>query len=173
MPRRVARFVNIRTAADGSNGALAETCGPSRTISKTNIPATRLSPDDTRITDRHDPSDNAAKRYGNALPSVRLPTRTPSAVPLLALNQPATSFMPVGYTSASALPVAKRQATASTGDGAVAVIAFARAAAMQPAANTQRALTRSARLSIALTSVPATNPPCTAMVSHAAWALSR
>ena len=34
-------------------------------------------------------------------------------------------------------------------------------------ANSRRACSRSARFSTALTSVPATKPPCTAIVSHA------
>ena len=63
--------------------------------------------------------------------------------------------------------MANRHATASTGDGAVVTSALATAAPTQPMANTHRALMRSARLNSALTSVPATNPPCTAIVSHA------
>jgi len=45
--------------------------------------------------------------------------------------------------------------------------AFDIAPATQPMANSRRALITSARFSRALTSVPATKPPCTAMVSHA------
>ena len=45
--------------------------------------------------------------------------------------------------------------------------AFAVAAITQPAAKRRRAFTKSGRFSTADTSVPATKPPCTAIVSHA------
>ena len=71
------------------------------------------------------------------------------------------------------MPVAKRQATASTGDGATVTRALAAAAPKQPMPNTQRAFTRSDTLRSAARRVPATKPPCTAIVNQAAWALVR
>src|SRR5215208_1843559 len=50
---------------------------------------------------------------------------------------------------------------------AYAIDALAMAPSAQPTANSPRELTTSARLSSALIRVPITNPPCTAIVSHA------
>ena len=143
------------------------------TVTIATRPPAAASTDERSIIDRQVPPVMAASRYGTAFPSVSDATRMPSAAPRLVLNQPATIFMPGGYTRASAVPVAKRHATTSTGDGAEVTRALAAAAPKQPMPNTQRGFTRSDRLSSAATRVPATNPPCTAIVSQAAWAVVR
>ena len=61
--------------------------------------------------------------------------------------------------------------TTTAADGAKGIAALAIAPATQPSANSRRALIASARFNSALTSVPATNPPCTAIVSHGIPAL--
>src|SRR5262245_46773172 len=68
---------------------------------------------------------------------------------------------------ASAAPVAKRSAIACPAPPAYAIAALATAPATHPAAKSRRALSTSARFNRALASVPATNPACTAIVSHA------
>jgi hypothetical protein len=125
------------------------------------------SADELSISVRHERSAAIqARRWGNAEPSVSAPTTTPSALPRRSRNQPAAIFMPGGYTQASAAPVMKRSATIADASDVYAMAALAVAPARQPAANSRRALKTSARLSSALTSVPATKPPWTATVSQ-------
>src|SRR3954471_1110797 len=58
-------------------------------------------------------------------------------------------------------------------DGAKTIAAFAAAPSTHPIPNRRRALIASARLVTAVSSVPTTNPPCTAIVSQARVAVSR
>ena len=81
--------------------------------------------------------------------------------------------MPGGYTSASAAPVTRRSATSTATLPAAASHAFAIAPATQPIQNRRRGFSTSGRLSSAETSVPITNPPCTAIVSQAVSAAVR
>src|SRR6186713_2879643 len=96
----------------------------------------------------------------------------PSAVPRRSRNHPAAIFMPGGYTHASAAPVRNRRAKMAAADGAAMIARLAHAPSTQPAPKSRRALIASARLVTAVTSVPATNPACTAIVSHATIAVS-
>src|SRR5438105_2909019 len=154
--------------AEGSNGALLATYGPSRTIASTSAPPTIASDDADSISVRHGiAADAAARRCGNADPTVSAPMSTPSAAPRRFSNQPAAIFIPGGYTHASAAPVQTRSTISSAGPAARTSAAFDAAASTQPIANRRRALITSGRLASADTSVPITNPPCTAIVSHA------
>jgi hypothetical protein len=71
------------------------------------------------------------------------------------------------------MPVASRSAIALAPLGATVTSAFAAAAIAQPIANSHRALMTSGRFASALTSVPATNPACTAIVNQEAPEASR
>jgi hypothetical protein len=93
----------------------------------------------------------------------------PSARPRPSRNQPAAIFMPGGYTSASDAPVRKRNAMTLAPPGATSTAALVSAPTTDPRNINTRALRTSARFATALTSVPATKPACTAIVSHAAW----
>ena len=170
-PYVASRAPRLRTTAPSacrSNGADAATCGPSLTKRWTMAPPMTASIEELSISVRHDRSAALHdKRCGNAEPRVNAPTTTPSALPRRSRNQPAAIFIPGGYTHASAAPVSRRSAMMVDPSDDQAIAAFAAAPATQPAANSRRALKTSARLSTALISVPATNPPCTAMVSHA------
>src|SRR5436309_181587 len=165
---RAGRYANTRTTARGSNRALVATYGPSPTAASTMAPPASARPDADSISVLHGMvAEAAASRWGNADPTVSAPMRMPSAAPRWRSNQPAATFMPGGYTQASAAPVAMRSAMRTAGSPARTSPAFAAAPATQPRANSHRGLMMSGRLSAAERSVPATKPPWTAIVSHA------
>src|SRR5262249_49629735 len=70
------------------------------------------------------------------------------------------------------MPVQKRSAMMTAEDGAATIAALTIAPTAHPIANKRRALIASATLVTAVSSVPATNPPCTAIVSQARAATS-
>src|SRR5947207_2676838 len=79
---RVRRSRNTRAIADGSNGALFATYGPSPTTVTTSAPPTSASADAASISVRHGTAADAdASRCGNAEPIVSAPISTPSAAP--------------------------------------------------------------------------------------------
>jgi hypothetical protein len=78
------------------------------------------------------------------------------------------SFMPTGYTPASAMPVTKRRTGAIGVDGlTTSRSALAIAPPSAHSANSRRGSTRSASPMTALTRQPTTNPSCTPLVSAA------
>ncbi len=99
-------------------------------------------------------------RWGPALPTVRAPTSTPSAIPRRRLNQPAIAFSPLGYTPASVTPVSVRSPNASTRSFPSSVTSNALAVAPDRADHMKRrrAGTTSAMPSTADVSAPITNP---------------
>src|SRR5262245_61792109 len=120
------------------------------------------------ISTRHGTTaDAAASRCGNAEPTVSAPMRIPSAAPRRCSNQPAATFMPGGYTHASAAPVTPRSTISGTTPVETTSPAFARPPAMQPRLKRRRALITSGRFNSADSNVPTTKPPCTAIVNHA------
>src|SRR5262245_56741236 len=177
MASRDRRLVKTAATAWPSNGAVAVTYGPSRTTPSDRPAATRAAADDTNISGRHandaGASETPASRWGNADPIVSAPMTTPRAVPRRCWNQPAATFIPGGYTPASAAPVAKRSARTSVVFAARTRSAFAMLPTTHPSANRTRGLMRSARLSNALNSVPATKRRGTAIVSHGLTAWGR
>ena len=169
--RREARAAVGEDAHDGigSKRALLATYGPSPTKVLTRPPPTIANADAPSIRTRHGTvAEAVARRCGNAEPMVSAPMRTPSAAPRRSANHPAAIFMPGGYTHASEMPVAIRSAIRLNGVGAPTRPALATAPQMQPAAKSRRGLMTSGRFRIADASVPMTNPPWTAIVSHAA-----
>ena len=88
--------------------------GPSRTKASTTTPPTTASEAVTSSSVRQ-PAGPAtdASRCGKAWPIVSAATSTASPVPRRSRNQPAAILSPVGYTAASAKPVAKRSRIAS------------------------------------------------------------
>ena len=117
-----------------------------------------------------DRADAEARRCGNADPIVTAPMTVPSAMPRRSRNHPAATFIPGGYTHASAAPVAIRSATSVVGPGATASAALASAPRRHPTLKSLRALSTSGRFRSAEISVPTTNPPWTAIVNHAVCA---
>src|SRR5579859_466178 len=78
-------------------------------------------------------------RWGLAEPSVSAPTMMPIAVPRPLRNHPAASFIPGGYTPASAAPVARRSTTPIVALGANATPTVAAAATTALPAISRRA----------------------------------
>ena len=157
------------SANRGLNRAAGAANGPCRTPPSTSSPATSASPAVTSTTGRHDASSNARTRCGLADPTVSAPTIRLNASPRLRRVQVAASFKPGGYTPARNAPVRKRRTAPSSGPVAItARPAVVRAAPAALRANSRDASKRSGMLRTPLTSVPATNPNCTASVSHAA-----
>jgi hypothetical protein len=68
--------------------------------------------------------------------------------------------------------VQNRSATMTAEEGAAVIETLKNAPSMQPMANRRRALIASARLVTAVSSVPTTKPPWTAIVNHARAAAS-
>ena len=106
---------NDRITAPQRAGAPAAglRCGPSprRATSKA---ATSASADEASTTPLHGkPAPAARTAWGSAVPSVNMPTSHASASPARAGAQLTTSFIPIGYTPASATPVANRHAQPS------------------------------------------------------------
>ena len=91
----------------------------------------------------------------------------PIAQPRPSRNQPATIFIPGGYTPASAAPVATRRAMPTVGFEALATPTVASAAATADTWTSRRADQRSLRVRTAETSAPRTKPSCTEIVSQA------
>src|SRR5207245_406943 len=92
----------------------------------------------------------------------------PIAKPRPSRNQPATIFIPGGYTPARAAPVTRRSAIPTTRVGAIATPSVASPATTADAWTSRRADQMSLSVSIADTSAPTTKPSCTEMVSQAA-----
>src|SRR6185436_19066806 len=94
--------------------------------------------------------------------------RRPRAAPRPRENHVAISFIPGGYTPARKKPVRKRSAMPALGPCAASASAALLAAPRKAdAAKSPRVERTSARLAVALTRVPRTNPSCTESVSQA------
>ncbi len=173
MARRAPRTARMRRMACGSNRAAGAANGPSAPKLHMITAPAAASADEVSMAARHSSPNKVVTRYGTALPSVSAPMSRPSAKPRRVLNQLAAIFMAGGYTAASAMPVARRSAMSDHAPGAATTMALASAPPRAPAHTSLRAETRSAMLTNAAISVPATKPPCTAIVSHAASTLLR
>ena len=92
---RTPRFANTLTICRASKGAAPDEKGPSPTKRATTPPTVAMSESATRLT-RQSALPIALTRYGEALPSVSAPIRTPSAIPRPSRNQVAIIFMPGG-----------------------------------------------------------------------------
>src|SRR5258705_5716177 len=101
---------------------------------------------------------NACTRYGVALPTVRAPTIVPTARPRRALNHVEIIFIAGGYTPARQNPHASRVITAGKKPPASNIDALHTAPSSAALANNEREGRMSARLSTAMTAVPATKP---------------
>src|SRR5712691_11621730 len=106
---RVPRSTKTRDTAEASNRELPARYGPSRATAITRAPPIVASAHAGGIKVRHGMVVEAdASRCGNADPIVSAPISTPGAAPRRVSNQPAATFMPGGYTHASAAPVMTR-----------------------------------------------------------------
>ena len=107
-------------------------------------------------------------RWGTAPPTVKAPTRLPTASPRSETNQLAASFMAGGYVPAMARPVTKRQARTSGSESmTTSSAALTRAPTTADSTKRRRAPTKSASVRIALRTVPTTKPSVTAIDSQA------
>ena len=159
----------IWSANRGLNRAGAAANGPWRTPPSTSSPAASASAAVTSTIGRQDVSSSALTRCGLAEPTVSAPTIRLNASPRCRRVQVAASFSPGGYTPARNAPVKNRNTAPSSGPAAIrAKPAVVSAAPAALSANSRAASKRSGRLRTPLTSVPATNPNCTASVSQAA-----
>ena len=85
--------------------------------------------------------------------------------PRSSLHHVAISFIPGGYTPASATPVRNRKRERTRAQSSTGIAAL-KAPPRLRRAHQQAIRIRSARLKIALKSAPTTNPICTLIVSH-------
>src|SRR5688572_26389382 len=166
------RSRKIVASAATSKGAEGAWCGPSLTTSENSSADPMAARPAMKTIPLHPgPETTSWNRFGAAEPIVSAPTRIPMAIPRPARHHPAAILIPGGYTPASATPVTNRSTTASRGrvDGNARRMVATPAVTADAAAN-RFALQRSLSSSMALKNVPATNPSCTIMVSHAAVA---
>ena len=120
-----------------------------------------------RQTGRHERDSAERIRCGDADPRVSAPTMIPRASPRPRANHVVITFMPTGYTPANATPVKKRSTRALPKPSLnTATPAFSAAPVTAAAAITTCGATRSARLSTADVTAPATNPSWTDVVSR-------
>src|SRR6266496_4272686 len=135
----------MRGAADQENGGDGAAYGPSCGTASTSKPPASALTAATPSTTCH-ASGGAAQRTrcGAAEPRVSAPTMIPIAQPRPSRNQPATIFIPGGYTPARAAPVTSRHASPTAGPGATATPTVAAAASAAEPITRCRADQRSA-----------------------------
>src|SRR5262245_21320177 len=152
-----------------SNRAEGNWYGPSVTQSWTTTAPATASADATSKVSRQGSAVTPETRCGVDEPTVRAPTRMPSASPRPSRNHVDMIFIAGGYAPARHTPVANRRISAGRRlETPRASAALVTAPSTMPTVITVRAAKTSGRLVRALRSVPTMNPACTAIVRPAA-----